>query len=187
MLRRILLAIVVVLIMVPPGYAREIAGVEMPDLLTIGENTLLLNGAGVRTKLFLDFYAGGLYLKQKAHDPAIIIAADEVMAVRLQIVSSIITSERMAKATREGFEKATGGNIAAIESRMEQFISVFKDKLSKNDIFDLLYVPGRGVEIYKNEQSHSIIEGLDFKQALFGIWLGEDPAQKSLKKHMLGQ
>lgn len=187
MIRNFLLCMVVVLVMAPLCHAREIAGVEMPDSLTIGENTVVLNGAGIRTKLFLDFYAAGLYLKQRAHDSGVIIEADEVMAVRLQIISSIITSERMAKATREGFEKATGGDLAAIESRMEKFISVFRDKLSKNDIFDLLYVPGRGVEIYKNNQSHSLIEGLDFKKALFGIWLGNDPAQESLKKQMLGQ
>jgi hypothetical protein len=187
MLRKVLPVIVVILIMAPLCCARDIDGVDLPDSLTIGENTLLLNGAGVRTKFFLDFYVVGLYLQQKAHDPVAIINADEVMAVRLEIVSAIITGRRMAGATKDGFEKSTAGNTAAIKERIEKFIDVFNNNIGKNDTFDLLYLPGRGVEIYKNNQSHTLIEGLDFKQALFGIWLGEDPAQMSLKRQMLGQ
>ena len=48
-------------------------------------------------------------------------------------------------------------------------------------------MPGRGVEVYKNQEKGSLTEGLIFKQALFGIWLGDKPAQRSLKKELLGQ
>ena len=37
-----------------------------------------------------------------------------------------------------------------------------------------------------NFDSVNLIEGLPFKQALFSIWLGEVPAQESLKEEMLG-
>jgi hypothetical protein len=30
-----------------------------------------------------------------------------------------------------------------------------------------------------------VIEGLDFKKALYGIWLGDKPVQKELKAMML--
>jgi hypothetical protein len=32
-----------------------------------------------------------------------------------------------------------------------------------------------------------VIDGLDFKRALFGIWLGDKPVQKELKDKMLGK
>jgi hypothetical protein len=32
-----------------------------------------------------------------------------------------------------------------------------------------------------------VIQGLDFKKALFGIWLGKKPAQNDLKALMLGK
>ena len=48
-------------------------------------------------------------------------------------------------------------------------------------------VPGKGVEAYKNGALASVTKGVEFKKALFGIWLGDKPAQKSLKKEMLGQ
>jgi hypothetical protein len=92
----------------------------------------------------------------------------------------------MENATREGFENATQGNTEPIKIQIEEFISVFKEKIEEDDIFDLIYLPGKGLEVYKNSELKSRIEGLDFKQALFGIWLSEKPAQKSLKKEMLG-
>jgi len=167
--------------------AKEISGVNLPDIFEVGGKKLVLNGAGVRTKFFIELYVGGLYLVQENHDAGKIIEADEPMAIRLHIVSSKITSEKMEKATREGFVKATGGNVAPIQSQIENFISVFRDKIKENDVYDLVYLPDKGVEVYKNAKYISVTPGLNFKQALFGIWLSEKPAQKSLKKKMLGE
>jgi hypothetical protein len=167
--------------------AKDIAGIDMPDYLQTGESQLILNGAGVRTKFFLDLYVGGLYLIKRDNDPQNIINAEEPMAIRLHIVSSMITSEKMEKATREGFEKATDGNTQTISDRIEQFISVFKEKIKENDVFTLIYVPGKGVQVYKNNEFKSLLHGLFFKKALFGIWFCDKPAQKSLKQAMLGK
>ena len=40
--------------------------------------------------------------------------------------------------------------------------------------------------VYKDGKEVGMIEGLDFKKALFGIWLGAKPADKGLKNEMLG-
>ncbi len=93
----------------------------------------------------------------------------------------------MEEATREGFINATNGKTAPLEEKIERFISVFKDEIKENDIYDLVYSPKEGLEVYKNKVYHSKIEGLDFKQAVFGIWLCDKPAQKSLKNKMLGK
>jgi hypothetical protein len=166
--------------------AEEIGGINMPESLQSGQTTLILNGAGVREKFFMDLYVGGLYLKEKSADPGAIIEADEPMAIRLHIISSLITSKKMEKATREGFKNATGGNIEPIKVQVEEFISVFKEEIKEGDIYDLIYVPGKGVEVSKNNHHRSTIKGLPFKKAMFGIWLSDKPAQKSLKKAMLG-
>ena len=177
--------VLAVLLVTALGNAEEIGGINMPETLKAGQTTLVLNGAGVREKFFMDLYVGGLYLKEKGADPRAIIEADEPMAIRLHIISSMITSKKMEKATREGFEKATGGNIGPIQVQIEEFISVFKEEIKEGDIYDLIYVPGKGVEVSKNNESRSMIKGLPFKKAMFGIWLSDKPAQKSLKKAML--
>ena len=177
--------VLAVLLVTALGNAEEIGGINMPETLKAGQTTLVLNGAGVREKFFMDLYVGGLFLKEKSADPGAIIEADEPMAIRLHIISSMITSKKMEKATREGFEKATGGNIGPIQVQIEEFISVFKEEIKEGDIYDLIYVPGKGVEVSKNNESRSMIKGLPFKKAMFGIWLSDKPAQKSLKKAML--
>ena len=148
---------------------------------------LVLNGQGTRDKFFIDLYVGGLYLKQKSTDAGQIIDADEPMNIRLHIVSSLITSKKMEDGTREGFDKATDGNIEPIKEKIETFLSVFTEEIKEDDIYDFLYTPSTGVQIYKNSKLKETIIGLEFKKALYGIWIGKNPAQESLKEDMLGE
>ena len=41
--------------------------------------------------------------------------------------------------------------------------------------------------MYKNGNKKGSIAGLEFKKALFGIWLGDKPADDDLKTGMLGK
>jgi hypothetical protein len=187
MIKKVVFVISTVLSVASICGAVELAGIEMPGTLEFGKTRLVLNGAGVRTKYLLKLYVGGLYLREKGEKAEDIINADEIMAIRLHIISSLITSERMEESTLEGFEKATGGNTEPIKEKIEKLISVFKEEIKINDIYDLVYVPDKGIEVYKNGKIHSVTEGLPFKQALFGIWLCSEPVQKGLKEKMMGQ
>jgi hypothetical protein len=108
------------------------------------------------------------------------------MAVRLHILSSMVTPERMESNTREGFKKSTGGNTAPIKSQINKFIGIFKVGIKKLDYYDIIYIPGQGVKVYQNGKYRAQAQGLNFKQALFGIWIGGSPIQSGLKKGMLG-
>jgi len=148
---------------------------------------LVLNGEGTRDKFFIDLYVGGLYLKEKSSDSKKIINANSTMNIRLHIVSSLITSKKMEDGTREGFNKATNGDVKLIKEKIETFLAVFMEEIKENDVYDFLYIPSTGVQIYKNSKLKETITGLEFKKALYGIWIGENPAQNSLKEDMLGK
>ena len=168
-------------------FAVEVGGIDMPDTLKNNETSLNLNGAGTREKFFMDLYVGGLYLKSKTQDANQVLTADETMALRLHIVSGLITSEKMLQATKEGFENSLGDNKnEAIQNKINTFLATFKDEIKEGDIFEMVYVPNEGVKVYKNAALANTINGMEFKQALFGIWLSETPAQQSLKEDMLG-
>ncbi len=147
---------------------------------------LKLNGAGMRKVLWIDMYAGGLYLQKKSKDPRVILEADETMAMKLNIVSGFVTQKKFIKAARDGFQKATFGNTKALDGRINKFINFFSQPIVKNDIFDLVYVKDVGVKAYKNGKELGMIKGRDFKYALFKIWLGEEPASEGIKNGMLG-
>ena len=174
-----------------PAQAKEVAGVDMPDTMDAGGTQLVLNGAGVRTKrivMNVDIYVGGLYLQERSSDAKAIIAADEPMAMKLHMVSKLITSERMEEATTEGFDNATGGNTAPIQQHIDAFMAVFKEKIVPDDVFDIAYVPEQGVVVHKNGKPSGVVDGgLPFKQALFAIWLGDKPAHEGLRDGMLGK
>lgn len=130
--------------------AKAVKGVTIPDTYNAGGATLVLNGTGIRTKFMMDIYIGALYLKAKGSSGAAIAAADEPMNVRLHILSSMITPERMAENVRDGFAKSSGGNVAQYKAGVDKFISTFSSGIKIGDKFDITYLPGKGVQVYKN-------------------------------------
>ena len=170
-----------------PTFAKtEIGGVTLPDTLKIGDETLVFNGGGIREKFWLDMYVGGLYLSQKETNSQKIIESDQPMAIFMEIVSGMITSERMIEAVEEGFQKSTGGNTNPIQENIDILIkSGFKEKIQEGDTFLISYHAG-AVTIAKNGKEITSFGNLKFKQALFGIWFGNEPADENLKQGMLG-
>lgn len=186
MTKQLMLAGVVLLLLVSPGMAAEVGGVDLADEVTIGEAKLLLNGGGIRKKFFVKVYVGGLYLAQKSADPAAIVAADAPMAITLDITSGMLSTKKMTDAMTEGFEKSTGGNPDQFADQIKQFHTFFADEIKVKDRFVISYVPQTGLQVSKNGQDKGTITGVDFKKAVFGIWLGAEPADKKLKTGMLG-
>ncbi len=184
--KKTLILLACLILVVPTAQAARVAGVEIPDSLTAAGQTLVLNGAGIRKKFFLKLYVGSLYLKQKNSNAQQIIEADEPMAVRLDIISGMITPKRMEQGILEGFEASTNGRLGPLASRIDKFIDIFRAGIDKGDRFIMTYLPGKGTTVSQNGKITGQFEGLDFKQALFGIWLSRKPAQASLKQAMLG-
>lgn len=164
----------------------EISGITLPQKTTFGKDEVILNGAGVREKFWMDMYVGGLYVTTESSNPQEITKADEAMGIQLHIVSGLINSKKMVSAVEDGFENSTKGNKAALRDKIDKFIAVFDAEIEKEDVFDITYQPGLGTVIYKNGKESGTIKGFDFKKALIGIWLGDKPADKDLKKSMLG-
>lgn len=163
----------------------KVGDATLPVTETYEGQSLVLNGAGIREKLWIDLYAAGLYLNQKTSDANAVLNSDKPMAIKLHIVSKLISSGKMVDAVTEGFENSTNGNTEPIQKEIDQLLNFFKEDIHKNDIFDLVYLPATGVIAYKNGEQKGVIEGKDFKKALFGIWLSNRPADDDLKKDLL--
>lgn len=161
------------------------AAAELPRALQIGDAQLALNGSGSRSKYMMTMYVAGLYLTKPNADGAAVVAADEPMAIRLEIASGFVTQEKLLESLKEGFAKSTGGKPEAISKEIEQFRGYFAEKIAKGDVFDFVYVPGQGVAVAKNGKPLGVVAGLPFKTALFGVWLSSDPVDADLKVAML--
>ena len=164
---------------------QKVGGVVLPATEVFDGQTLVLNGAGVREKLWIDLYAAGLYVDQKTKDANVVLEGDKPVALKLHIVSKLISSDKMVEAVTDGFENSTNGNTAPIQPQIDKILGFFKEDIKKDDVFDLVYVPSRGVVAYKNGQEKGVVKGKEFKKALFGIWLSNRPADDDLKKNLL--
>lgn len=169
-----------------PAHAVTVGGVELREQVQAGDSELPLSGAGTRSRWFMNLYVAGLYVADNSRSTMALLSADEPQAVALHITSTMMNSDRMVNATLEGFGNSTGGNTAPIQPDIDQFMTVFEDDVSEGDIYDFVYLPGSGVNVYKNGEHRQTIGDLRFKRALFGIWLGDRPAQRSLRDAMLG-
>ncbi|WP_299807271.1 chalcone isomerase family protein [uncultured Shewanella sp.] len=166
--------------------AKEVSGVQLDDSVQLDGKTLVLNGAGVRSKFFIDLYVGSLYVPTNLDSAQAVIDAPS-SAVRLNITSGMITADKMKDAINQGFDDATDGNTAPIAAKIEQFMGLFSAEIVEGDQFTLLADKATGVTAYKNGQAQATIAGEDFRQAVLKIWLGKEPAQDSLKEAMLGE
>ena len=165
---------------------KKVSGVSIESTIKLNNNELILNGVGIREKFWIDLYVGALYLTQKTTDGSTIINNNKPAIITLDIVSSMITSEKMIDAVNDGFKKSLKGKLDQMKDNIETFKSFFMEKIKKGDQFKLIYLPSSGVSVYKNNQLKGSISGIEFKKALFGIWLSDDPADDDLKEAMLG-
>lgn len=159
---------------------------DLPDQLKIGSDVLALNGSGYRKKSFLKLYTAGLYLKEKSRSANSIIEANEPMSIRIKVTSKFVSQDNLISALKDGFQSATNGRIDPIQDDIRTFTQYLSGEIKMGDVFDLVYVPKTGVVVVKNGERKGKVGGLEFKQALFGIWLSNRPADSNLKKGLLG-
>jgi len=186
-MRKIFIISVLLLVATPMiSQLKEVGKVLLPTELMYNKQNLVLNGSGIRSKWFFDIYTIGLYLNQKSSDADRIIEADESMGVRFEITSKLLSRDKFASAFEDGFQKSTNGNLAQYRSRIQQFFNFMHDEIRVGNVYDVIYHKGIGTTIYYEGEKRGVIKGLDFKQALIGVWLSDLPANKRLKKELLG-
>ena len=173
------------LVLTAPALAAERAGVKVPDNLTAGDKTLVLNGLGVRaaTVFNVKVYVGALYVEQRSTSADALINSAQVKQLDLVFVRDVDRSD-IVDAWTKGF-KNNGADMAKLGPRINQ-LNAWMPELKKKDTLSFLYVPDVGVTVFVKGQSKGIIPGADFSRALFAIWLGREPADDDLKKGLLG-
>lgn len=159
----------------------------LPALYKFKTNNLILNGAGARELLWVDVYACALYLRKPETDAKKIINNDELMIVRMDILSKAVSHTKMVKAFHKGFKEANSPKVVAnLESEIELFLEYIDGlTLKVGDKVDVVYEPYKGVSLYINYSKIGTVGDLEFKKAIFKIWLSENPVDKSLTPELL--
>ena len=167
--------------------AGMLQGVTLPDTVTVAGKQLVLNGMGLREATFLkvDVYVAGLYLERRSSDPGQILQSNQTKQIVLKFVRDVGRGD-IVKAWNEGFHKNATVPEAQLRDRIAQLNS-WMVGFKNGDVLSFTYVPGSGVSVDINGQHKGTIQGDDFAQSLFAIWLGAHPPGSSLKKGLLGR
>ncbi|AXA93243.1 chalcone isomerase family protein [Massilia sp. YMA4] len=171
------------------AFAADVAGIRFDDTATVGGQALKLNGAGVRTKIVFKVYALGLYLPEKKTAVADVLATQG--ARRIQIVSMRdLTSDEFGDAFMKGLNSNTDQAertrfLPQTKTFGEMFASL--SGLKKGDVLLVDWVPGTGTVCTLNGRKiGETVPDVAFYNAILRIWLGENPADNSLKGKLLG-
>ena len=181
-MRKTLLALACVCAFSLPILAATLADVMLPDTVTVGKQTLVLNGMGLRTKLFMKIYVGGLYLEKKSGDAGAIIQSDATKRVVLQFIYGEVNRDQLVEAFTDGFK---GNAPTAPKAQVDQFLGAL-EAMKKGEQLVVTYVPGTGTTLSMRDKDKLTIAGLPFAQAVFAVWFGPKPPTSDLKKGMLG-
>ena len=168
-----------------PAAAKELAGATMPDTLTVAGKTLKLNGMGLRKKMGVKVYVGGLYLEAPSANAAAILAADSPKALTMHFLRGV-DKEKLVDTFKEGFEANAGSKAAAQKAGLNKLYSTVAD-VEDGSVTTYTYAPGTGTVVNRDGKDVATIEGKEFAEVLFSLWLGPKPPSEDLQKGLLGR
>lgn len=169
------------------AWAAEEAGVEFADRVEIGDQALQLNGLGIRSKFFVKVYVGALYLPEPSTDPAAVLAMPGPKRIVMHILYKEVTREQMVEAWTEGVTANVDAEaLENMRDRLDAFNAMVRT-VHKGDRVRLDLLADGTLEVYGNDTRLGEIEGRDFQTAILRVFIGDKPADKGLKRGMLGQ
>jgi hypothetical protein len=178
-------ALALTVLMPAPAAAGSLADVTMPDKIDAGGQALVLNGMGLRKKLFIKVYVGGLYLPAKERSPAKILAADAPRRMAFHFLFSVSASQ-MCDAWQEGLADNTPGAGADVKAGFKALCGAMED-IPKGHEMVLTYLPGEGTKVEVNGKTKATIPGKPASDAILATWIGPHPGPgDDFKQAVLG-
>lgn len=174
-------------VLVTQARAAEVSGVKLEDRATVAGTPLVLNGAGLRTKLMLKIYVVGLYLPAKTSSADAVIGSKQPRLARL-VMKRDLGAGTVWDAFDEGIEaNSSPAELAAIQSELVQIEKLFNDlgQVKEGDVIDIEFLPDGGTAVKYQGQSKGTIARAELQRALLKIWLGQNPVQSDLKAALL--
>lgn len=168
--------------------ALELEGAKLDDKMQVGNASLVLNGAGVRSRFFFDLYIAALYLPEKNSSGTAVLADGREKRMALHLLVSIGADHLLKGLSNAIAANHTPAELSALDVSLKEFAAIFHaiDEMKKGDIITLDYLPGSGTQIGLNGVAKGTVGGAPFNGALLKVWLGDKPAQADLKQKLLG-
>lgn len=174
----------------PASAALQMDGVALEESVQVAGKNLKLNGAGISMRMIFKVYALGLYLPSRQETSREVLHGEgpkRLMIAMLRDVSGTDFNDELRQYTL-----AEGASVPAqILDNMQRIVQAIdrqSNGLRKGDTLTLDWVPGTGTMVELNNKPLTApLRDIAFYKALLNIWLGDKPADGSLKMKLLGQ
>jgi hypothetical protein len=184
-MRTLILAATATLALATPLAAASVAGVNLEDKVTVGSQTLVLNGAGLRKKFVVKVYVGALYLPGKQNSDTTILATDQARRMVMHFLYGV-TKDQMAEAWSEGLAANTPKASPEVKTAFKTLEGWMEDVPKGNRIV-LTYQPGVGTTVEVNGKNKGTLGGKAVSDAILNTWIGPKPGPgMDFKKEVLG-
>jgi Chalcone isomerase-like len=173
--------------------AVDVGGTKLPDSvrLTPDGPELVLNGAGERRILLFRIYAIGLYLPVRGKTMNEILALKGPKRLLLVMLRKEITARQVHEHVIDRIEDGSQpAEMAVMKTRLDDLDTIIQSEgtIRRGGTISLDYMPDKGTVIRVNGIAKgNPIPGVDFYNALLGIWLGERAKSASLRDALLGR
>jgi hypothetical protein len=173
------------LVFAAAAFAATVAGVALPDSTKVGDQTLVLQGGALRSKMMFKVYVAGLYLPAKRADAGAILAADEPRRMEMRFLRSV-GSDKVCEGWQEGLTANTPGADATLKGQFDQLCAWVPDVV-EGSVVALTYRPGEGTRVEVDGQLKGSAPGKAFADALLACWIGPRPGPGAdFKQALLG-
>ncbi|WP_338848829.1 chalcone isomerase family protein [Massilia sp. W12] len=172
------------------AFALEVSGVKVDETVKVGNTELKLNGAGVRYKSLFKVYVAALYLQEPKTNVPDVLNATGPRRLVLSMLREV-SSEAFGQSFMDGLNKNSNkAEKSKIIIQMQKFGEMFASipELKKGDVVAIEWQPNVGsVCTLNGKRVGEVFPDIAFFNALLKIWLGDSPADASLKRAMLGE
>ena len=163
--------------------SNDSADIDFDRRISIDGISIDLVGTGLLRFMGFKAYAGAFYLEEGV-EPRIALS-DRAKRIELEYFRSI-KGEDFGPATEKSILKNVDEEtFNRLKDRIAYHNSLYED-VNPGDRYSLTYIPGRGTELALNGEPKGLIRGADFAAAIFSIWIGDKPINKSFKSNILG-
>ena len=180
-----MMALLFWLAVLQPAQGSRTPSADFEPYLSIENTTFSLTGVGVLTYMgFIQIYHGALYLPAGVTSERVL----ENVPKRLEVIYlRHFKSEDIGTATIEGLRRNVSPDMYdRLAARIADHNRLYED-IAKGDRAALTYLPERGLTLTINGRVKGTIAGEDFAQALFSLWLGDEPFNSRFKQALLGE
>lgn len=181
---------ILLLILLLPSllHARNVEGIDFPEVLAAESENLKLQGVAVRKKLFVDVYAAGFYSSDSISSAQDALDSKAPKEMRMVFIYNNIKPGKFVSGWKESIAKNNSkSQIRANAKNLDKFYKLFNQPLSSSDEIVIRKTSTGATEVSMNKNLVLTVEDKSFYNMLLSTWMGERPPSTGFQKSLLSK